>query len=181
MDSRRTFSTLPERRISCALWKSLLVYLELSRLVTLSLLVNEFTNSIKHGFAGREGGTISIKIDQEADRLLVHSIRTTVKVLRVICQPSARSAPRSSARLQRNSAEKLYGLPHQPISEQAVRRLSDWRDAPSTNHVTFPQQKCQLASVQATGVSRLGDPYSRFRRFTSRAFARRRNIRARTA
>jgi two-component sensor histidine kinase len=52
------------------------VKLELPRLVTLSLLINELiTNSLKHGFAGREGGTISVKLEREAERLLVLSIR----------------------------------------------------------------------------------------------------------
>ena len=52
------------------------VNLELSRLVALSLLFNELiTNSLKHGFAGRDGGTISVKLDREAERLLVLSIR----------------------------------------------------------------------------------------------------------
>ena len=51
------------------------VNLDLPRLVTLSLLITELiTNSLKHGFAGRERGTISIELDREADRLLVLSI-----------------------------------------------------------------------------------------------------------
>ena len=38
------------------------VKLELPRLVTLSMLINELmTNSLKHGFAGQDAGTISIK------------------------------------------------------------------------------------------------------------------------
>ena len=52
------------------------VKLELPRLVTLSMLINELvTNSLKHGFADREGGTISVRLDREAERLLVLSIR----------------------------------------------------------------------------------------------------------
>jgi two-component sensor histidine kinase len=52
------------------------VKLELPRLVTLSLLINELiTNSLKHGFAGRDGGTISVKMDRESERRLVLSIR----------------------------------------------------------------------------------------------------------
>ena len=52
------------------------VKLELPRLVTLSLLINELiTNSVKHGFASRESGSISVKLDREVGRLLVLSIR----------------------------------------------------------------------------------------------------------
>jgi len=48
------------------------VKLELSRLVALSLLVNELmTNSLKHGFVGRSGGTISIKLNREAEKLVL--------------------------------------------------------------------------------------------------------------
>jgi len=43
------------------------VKFDLTRLVTLSLLVNEvITNSLKHGFDGRETGIISIKLEREA-------------------------------------------------------------------------------------------------------------------
>jgi two-component sensor histidine kinase len=43
------------------------VKFDLERLVTLSLLVNEvITNSLKHGFDGREAGIISIKLEREA-------------------------------------------------------------------------------------------------------------------
>jgi two-component sensor histidine kinase len=48
------------------------VRLELSRLVTLSLLITELvTNSLKHGFEGRPGGTISIRLDRDADQLVL--------------------------------------------------------------------------------------------------------------
>ena len=44
------------------------VKFDLTRLVTLSLLVNEvITNSLKHGFDGRETGTISIKLEREGE------------------------------------------------------------------------------------------------------------------
>ena len=46
--------------------------LDLERLVTLSLLINELiTNSIKHGFAGRDSGTISLKLDRQAGDLIL--------------------------------------------------------------------------------------------------------------
>jgi two-component sensor histidine kinase len=46
--------------------------LELPRLVALSLLINELiTNSVKHGFAGRESGTITVKLDREAETLVL--------------------------------------------------------------------------------------------------------------
>ena len=42
------------------------ITLDLTRLVTLSLLINEvITNSIKHGFSGRDSGTITIKLMRE--------------------------------------------------------------------------------------------------------------------
>ena len=41
---------------------------DLARLVTLSLLINELvTNAVKHGLAGRESGTISVRLEHEAD------------------------------------------------------------------------------------------------------------------
>jgi two-component sensor histidine kinase len=41
---------------------------DLARLVTLSLLINELvTNAIKHGLAGRDSGTVSVRLDREAD------------------------------------------------------------------------------------------------------------------
>jgi two-component sensor histidine kinase len=44
------------------------VKFELTRLVTLWLLVNEaITNSLKHGFDSREAGTISIKLEREGE------------------------------------------------------------------------------------------------------------------
>lgn len=48
---------------------------ELARLVTISLLINELvTNAVKHGFAGREGGTISVRLAREVQNcvLAVH-------------------------------------------------------------------------------------------------------------
>jgi two-component sensor histidine kinase len=40
---------------------------DINRLMAISLLLNEaITNSVKHGFAGREGGTVSIRLDQDA-------------------------------------------------------------------------------------------------------------------
>ena len=40
---------------------------ELARLVTLSLLINELvTNAIKHGLAGRDSGTVSVRLDRLA-------------------------------------------------------------------------------------------------------------------
>ncbi len=46
--------------------------LELTRLMTLSLLVNELmTNSLKHGLEGRDSGTISMKLDREAEALVL--------------------------------------------------------------------------------------------------------------
>jgi two-component system, sensor histidine kinase PdtaS len=52
------------------------VKLELHRLVTLSLLINELlTNSLKHGFSGRDAGIISVKIEKESESQLVLSIR----------------------------------------------------------------------------------------------------------
>ena len=48
------------------------VSFDLTRLVTLSLLINEvITNSIKHGFGGRESGTISIKLDRQAQNYVL--------------------------------------------------------------------------------------------------------------
>jgi two-component sensor histidine kinase len=41
---------------------------DLARLVTLSLLINELvTNAVKHGLAGRQSGTISVRLEHEAD------------------------------------------------------------------------------------------------------------------
>jgi two-component sensor histidine kinase len=46
--------------------------LELPRLVTLSLLINELmTNALKHGFAGRDSGTITVRLDRAADALVL--------------------------------------------------------------------------------------------------------------
>jgi two-component sensor histidine kinase len=43
------------------------VTFDINRLMAISLLVNEaITNSVKHGFAGREGGTVSIRLDLDA-------------------------------------------------------------------------------------------------------------------
>jgi two-component sensor histidine kinase len=43
------------------------VTFDVNRLMAISLLLNEaITNSVKHGFNGREGGTVSIRLDQEA-------------------------------------------------------------------------------------------------------------------
>jgi two-component sensor histidine kinase len=40
------------------------------------MLINELmTNSLKHGFAGRDAGTISIKLERESERRLILSIR----------------------------------------------------------------------------------------------------------
>ena len=45
---------------------------DLARLVPLSLLVNELvTNALKHGLAGREIGTVSVRLEHEAHRLAV--------------------------------------------------------------------------------------------------------------
>jgi two-component sensor histidine kinase len=45
---------------------------ELARLVTLSLLVNELvTNAIKHGLAGRDSGTISVRLEHEAENYVL--------------------------------------------------------------------------------------------------------------
>jgi two-component sensor histidine kinase len=44
------------------------VKFDLARLVTLSLLINELvTNAVKHGLAGRDSGTISVRLQHEAD------------------------------------------------------------------------------------------------------------------
>ncbi|WLA74227.1 histidine kinase dimerization/phosphoacceptor domain -containing protein [Bradyrhizobium diazoefficiens] len=46
--------------------------LDLTKLVALSLLINELmTNSIKHAFTGQEKGTISIRLDREAENLVL--------------------------------------------------------------------------------------------------------------
>jgi two-component sensor histidine kinase len=43
------------------------VSFDINRLMAISLLLNEaITNSVKHGFNGREGGTVSIRLDQDA-------------------------------------------------------------------------------------------------------------------
>jgi two-component sensor histidine kinase len=45
---------------------------DLSRLVILSLLMNELvTNAIKHGLAGREHGTVAVKLDRQGDQFLL--------------------------------------------------------------------------------------------------------------
>lgn len=45
---------------------------DLTRLVTLSLLVNELvTNAIKHGLAGRDSGTVSVRLRQEAQNYVL--------------------------------------------------------------------------------------------------------------
>ena len=44
------------------------VKFDLARLVTLSLLINELvTNAVKHGLAGRDNGTISVRLVHQAD------------------------------------------------------------------------------------------------------------------
>jgi two-component sensor histidine kinase len=45
---------------------------DLARLVTLSLLVNELvTNAIKHGLAGRDSGTVTVRLEQEAQNYVL--------------------------------------------------------------------------------------------------------------
>ena len=48
------------------------VRFDLTRLVTLSLLVNELvTNAIKHGLAGRDSGTVSVRLKHEAQNYIL--------------------------------------------------------------------------------------------------------------
>jgi two-component sensor histidine kinase len=45
---------------------------DLARLVTLSLLINEFvTNAVKHGLAGRDSGTVSVRLEHEAQNYVL--------------------------------------------------------------------------------------------------------------
>jgi len=45
---------------------------DLSRLVTVSLLVNELvTNAVKHGLAGRDSGTVSVRLEHEAQNYVL--------------------------------------------------------------------------------------------------------------
>ena len=65
------------------------VKFDLERLVTLSLLVNEvITNSLKHGFDGRETGMISIKLEREA-RAYVLAIKDNGRGLPTDGDPAA--------------------------------------------------------------------------------------------
>jgi two-component sensor histidine kinase len=83
------------------------VKLELSRLVTLSLLINELiTNAVKHGFQGGEPGTITIRLDRQAQNYV---LAVTDNGRGLTGDPHAGIAPTLGMTIIRSLATQLGG------------------------------------------------------------------------
>jgi two-component sensor histidine kinase len=100
------------------------VKLELSRLVTLSLLVNELiTNAVKHGFEDGQPGTITIRLDQNAQNYV---LAVADNGRGFIGDPNLQAAPTLGMTIIRSLATQLGG------------EVQWSRDAGTTARLVFP-------------------------------------------